>query len=93
MELKDNYMTKNGFVIVKNYTKNETLRNGIKIQDTRGKRDIVCATCLLAEERFKIPYNALVWFPLYAANSIVLEDEEFLVLPFDDIMLIERVQE
>lgn len=91
MNLEENYKTKNGYVIIRPVQDKETLANGIKFQDTRGKRDIICGTCMLAEEKFKIPQRALVWFPVYAASPIKLEGETFLILPFDDVMLIEKV--
>ena len=93
MDLKQNYVAKNGYVVIRLMKEEETLVNGIKIQDTRGKRDIVCGTCMLAEDKYKIPTHALVWFPIYAASPIKLEGESFLILPYDDIMLIERIPE
>jgi co-chaperonin GroES (HSP10) len=93
MELKQNYIAKNDYVVVKVVNTEETLGNGIKIQDTRGKRDIACGVCLLAEDKHKIPSHALVWFPIYAASPIKLEGENLLILPYEDIMLIERVPE
>lgn len=91
MGLKENYQPKNGFIVVKLQEESETLKNGIKIQDTRGKRDIVCGTCLLVEEKYKVPANALVWFPIYAASQIKLNGQTYLILPFEDVMLIEKV--
>lgn len=93
MDLKQSYSAKNGFVVIRLMKEEETLANGVKIQDTRGKRDIICGTCMLAEDKFKIPARALVWFPVYAASPIKLEGEVFWVLPFEDIMLIEKVPE
>ena len=93
MDLKQSYSAKNGYVVISLMKEEETLANGIKIQDTRGKRDIICGTCMLAEEKFKIPARALVWFPVYAASPIKLDGETFWVLPYEDIMLIEKVPE
>ena len=93
MDLKQNYSTKNGYVVIKTVNTEETLGNGIRIQDTRGKRDIVCGTCLLAEDKFNIPDHALVWFPIYAASPIKLDGENLLIIPYEDIMLVEKVSE
>ena len=93
MDLKQHYVAKNGYVVIRLMNSEETLGNGIKIQDTRGKRDIVCGTCMLAEDKHKIPAHALVWFPVYAASPIKLAGENFLIVSYEDIMLIEKVPE
>ena len=89
--LKEQYAIKNGYILTKVYTKDETLANGIKFQDTRGKRDIISATCLLAEDKYKIPEHALVYFPLYAALDFKLDGENYLLVNFDDVILVEKV--
>lgn len=89
--MKEFYTPKNGFIVLKLFVENEVLANGIKLQDTRGKRDIVAGSCLLAEEKYKIPNRALCWFPIYAASPIKLNGENYLIVPFEDIMLIENI--
>lgn len=92
-ELEKSFKAKNNNIVVQLFDETETLANGIKLQDTRGKRDIVAGTCLLAEEKCKIPKFALVWFPLYSANLIKLSGETLFIVNFDDIILIEKVEE
>lgn len=92
-ELDKNFKAKNNNLVVQLFDETETLANGIKLQDTRGKRDIVAGTCLLAEEKCKIPKLALVWFPLYSANLIKLGGETLFIVNFDDIILIEKTEE
>jgi len=67
-----------------------TLRNGINLKETRGKRDIVTATVILSDAATGLTAGSTVWFPLYASNEIIIDGQVHAVVSFDDIIMIKE---
>jgi co-chaperonin GroES (HSP10) len=65
------------------------LKNGINLKETRGKRDVVTATVMYADESLKIKKGNVIWFPLYASNEIVVDGLPLAVLNVTDIIMVE----
>ena len=67
------------------------LQNGINVKETRGRKDIIIGIVELAEEKLKLPQKCMCWFPLYAGIPISLEGKSYLIVPYDDLVMIEKV--
>lgn len=72
-------------------TDQKKLNNGINVKEIRGRRDIIIGTVELAEEKLKLPQKCLCWFPLYAGVPITIEGKSYLIVPYDDLVMIEKV--
>jgi co-chaperonin GroES (HSP10) len=81
----------NKFWLVKLEEELKQLANGLTVKETRGKRDIVIGVVIHGDYSPEFPaadgYH--VWFPLYAANPITVEGNEYLVVHQDDIIMVE----
>ena len=79
----------NNFILLKLEAEETQLNNGLSVKETRGKRDIVCGKVIKAidHETFPLAGGDKVLFPLYAANSLTIEGEEYVVVSFEDIIL------
>jgi co-chaperonin GroES (HSP10) len=93
LNLNEFYAMQNKNILVSLKEGRNTLRNGITVQETRGRKDIVVGICEAAPAGLKIPTRALVWFPHYAGLPIVLDGKGYLVVNYEDVLIIEKVQE
>lgn len=84
----------NKFWLVKLEEENKILANGLTVKETRGKRDIVTGRVIHGDYSPEFPAadGYLVWFPLYAANPITIEGNNYLVIHQDDIIMVEEVE-
>lgn len=81
----------NGFVLIEIEEEKTQLGNGLAVKETRGKRDIVCGKVVLtsdtATSNIGIAIKDKVMFPLYASNPVIINDKEYLVVDYKDIIL------
>ena len=83
----------NNFILIKLEAENTALGNGLNVKETRGKRDIVEGTVVHTPECHpELGYNGIkpndkVLFPLYAANQVTIDGEDYVVVSFNDIIL------
>ena len=79
----------NEHLIVRNSADKSTLGNGIVIQETRGKKDIVKAEVIISPEEYGdvIKQGDTVWYPEFAALPIILDGEHLNVIEYADIIL------
>jgi co-chaperonin GroES (HSP10) len=66
-----------------------TMDNGIQIQETRGKRDIVSGVVVNCDEQTGITLWSKIYFPYYAAISFNLKGEELWIVNVNDVIMIE----
>lgn len=90
-EITQNYKPVNKNVLVRVKESEQVLGNGMKFQEQRGKKDYLCGTVLLAEASLKISPKSLCWFPMYAGQPITLGGKEYMIVPFEDIVLLEAI--
>lgn len=91
--LNDYYTMQNKNVLVSLQEGRTACKNGIVVQETRGKKDIVVGICEASQPGLKIPNRALVWFPHYAGLPMTLNGKNYLVVNHEDIIMIEKVQD
>lgn len=78
----------NEFILIKLDAEKTQLSNGLNVKETRGKRDIVQGTIVEVPECFAEPRAGdVVLFPLYAATPVTLEEEDYVVVNFKDLIL------
>ena len=84
----------NKFWLVELEEENKILANGLTVKETRGKRDIVTGRVIHGDYSPEFPAadGCLVWFPLYAANPITVEGNNYLVIHQDDIIMVKEVE-
>ena len=87
------YVMHNKNVLVSLREDRKVLNNGISVQDTRGRKDIVVGIIECSHPSLKFPNRALVWFPMYAGLPIQLSGKQYLVVNYDDIIMSEKVSE
>ena len=92
-ELIDNYKTLNKKVLISIKDDKRILANGMAIQEQRGKKDIVYGIVELAQASLKIPPRAYVWFPMYAALPVNLAGNQYVIVDYEDIYLIENIHD
>jgi hypothetical protein len=85
----ENITMLNGFIAVTLDGDKKTLGNGLTINETRGRRDIVSGTIIISDES-DIPCGARAWFPLYAATIVLLDGEPYHIVKRDDLMMVSR---
>ena len=85
------YRMTNKFWLVELVEENKILANGLTVKETRGKRDIAVGKVIHGDYSHEFPcadgYH--IWFPLYAANPIVVDGNNYLVVHQDDIIMVE----
>ena len=91
--LNDYYTMQNKNVLVSLQEGRTACKNGLVVQETRGKKDIVVGICEASQPGLKIPNRALVWFPHYAGLPMSLNGKNYLVVNHEDIIMIEKVQD
>lgn len=91
--LNDYYTMQNKNVLVSLQEGRTACKNGIVVQETRGKKDIVVGICEASQPGLKIPNRALIWFPQYAGLPMTLNGRNYLVVNHEDIIMIEKVQD
>ena len=82
-----NYATHNNKLIIKQLNLTTTLNNGIVIQETRGKKDILVGEVILTSPKLSINEGDWVWFPEYATLPITLDNQSYYVIDYQDIIL------
>lgn len=72
----------NKFKLIKPLEKVTSLDNGLLINsETQSRKDIISGTCLVSGDT--------LFFPLYAASTLLYKGNEFLVVHEDDIMCVD----
>lgn len=89
--LNDWYVMHNKNVLVSVKLERKTLQNGISVQDTRGRKDIVEGIVEASHPSLKFSNRALVWFPMYAALPITVAGKQYVIVNYEDIIMSERV--
>ena len=87
------YVMHNKNVLVSLKEDRKVLNNGISVQDTRGRKDIVVGTIECSHPSLKFPNRALVWFPMYAGLQIQLAGKQYLIVNYDDIIMSEKISD
>ena len=82
----------NKFWLVELVEENKILSNGLTVKETRGKRDIAVGKVIHGDYSHEFPCSNgyHIWFPLYAANPIVFDGKNYLVVHQDDIIMVEE---
>lgn len=93
MNLNEAVCMKNKYLLITPFDKQKVLANGLNIRETRGKRDIIIGVIEASEPGLKLPEKAVCWFPIYAGSEIQVGEKSYLAVPFEDIIMIERVIE
>lgn len=83
----ENYTTHNSKLIIKQLNLTTTLNNGIVIQETRGKKDILVGEVILTSPELDIKKGDWVWFPEYASLPIALDNQSYYVIDYQDVIL------
>lgn len=91
--MNDLYVMHNKNVLVSLQDNRKVLTNGISVQDTRGRKDIVVGIVECSHPALKFPNRALVWFPMYAGLHIQLDGKQYLIVNYEDIIMSEKVSE
>lgn len=85
----ENITMLNNFISVSLDGDKKTLGNGLTINETRGRRDIVSGT-IVNSDNPKLPCGARVWFPLYAATIVLVNGEPYHIVKYDDLMMVSQ---
>lgn len=93
MDLNKTVCMKNKFLLITPFDKQKVLANGLNIKEARGKRDIIIGVIEASEPGLKLPEKAVCWFPMYAGSAVQVGEKTFLAVPFEDIIMIERIPE
>jgi hypothetical protein len=93
MDLNNLVCMKNKYLLVTPFEKQKVLANGLNIKEARGKRDIIIGVIEASEPGLKLPEKAVCWFPIYAGSAVLVGEKEYLAVPFEDVIMIERVPE
>ncbi|MCK9318975.1 hypothetical protein [Methanoculleus sp.] len=93
MNLNETVCMKNKYLLITPFDKQKVLANGLNIREARGKRDIIIGVIEASEPGLKLPEKAVCWFPIYAGSEIQVGEKAYLAVPFEDIIMIERVIE
>lgn len=91
--LNDYYVMQNKNILVTPSEDRKVLANGISVQDTKDRKDIVVGIVECSHPNLKIPSRALVWFPRYAGLSLHLDGKQYLIVNHEDIIMIEKIQQ
>lgn len=93
MDMNKQVCMKNKYLLVKVFDKQKVLGNGLNIKEARGKRDIIIGVIEASEPGLKLPEKAVCWFPIYAGSEVQVGEKAYLAVPFEDIIMIERILE
>ena len=93
MNLNEAVCMKNKYLLVTPFEKQKVLANGLNIREARGKRDIIIGVIEASEPGLKLPEKAICWFPIYAGSEVQVGEKAYLAVPFEDIIMIEKVLE
>lgn len=91
--LNDHYVMQNKYMLVTPREDRKVLQNGISVQDTKDRKDIVVGIIECSHPNLKIPSRALVWFPRYAGLPLHLCGKQYLVVNHEDVIMIEKVHQ
>ena len=87
------YIMHNKNVLVSPREERKVLNNGISVQDTRGRKDIMVGILECSHPSLKFPNRALVWFPAYAGLPIQLNGKQYLIVNYEDIIMSEKISD
>lgn len=93
MNMNEWYVMHNKNVLVTMQEDKKILKNGISVQDTRGRKDIVMGIIEASHPSLKFPNRALVWFPMYAGLNIQLAGKQYMIVNYDDIIMSEKISD
>lgn len=82
----EKYQALNKKLIVKPLEAVTKLGNGMIIQETRGKKDILVGKVILSSTP-DIKEGDQVWYPEYSALPIALDGNEYAVIDYSDIII------
>jgi co-chaperonin GroES (HSP10) len=85
------YVMHNKNILVTLRENRKVLQNGISVQDTRGRKDIIEGTVECSHPSLKLPTRAIVWFPMYAGLPIQLNGKQYLIVNYEDVIMSEKV--
>jgi co-chaperonin GroES (HSP10) len=91
--MNDWYLMHNKNVLVSLQEDRKVLNNGISVQDTKGRKDIVVGIVECSHPALKFPNRALIWFPMYAGLPMQLNGKQYLIVNYEDIIMSEKVSE
>lgn len=86
-QLIKNYKAHNNKLIVEPLEIKDSLKNGIIIQATRGKKDILTGMVVKATSSLDIKEGDMVWYPEYASLPITIEGNNLVVIDYEDIII------
>lgn len=90
MDLNKVVAMQNKYLLVSLFENQKVLKNGLNIKETRGKKDIVVGVIEAAQVSLKLPEKAICWFPLYAGSQVEVDERQYLAVPYEDIIMIEK---
>jgi len=81
-------------LLVKPFVSQRAMDNGLKIAEVKDKKAIIeCIVITKDGALSNIGEHAIVRFPMYAADPISLDEGEFLVVNYEDIIMVEDNRE
>ena len=79
---------KNNNLLVRPGDKNVVLPNGIVMKTgSKSRRDVVFGTVIASYDSNEYPRGAKIFFPKYAADDIILDNEEYYDVHSDDVIM------
>lgn len=66
-----------------------TMDNGIQIQETRGKRDIVSGIVVDADTTCGLEPGKKIYFPYYAAINFAVKGDDLWIVNLNDVIMVE----
>lgn len=82
--MTQNYKAANGKLVVKQLSNEQQFDNGLKVNEARGKKDIVKGEIVIP------PSHKIVYYPLLAVLPLSLEGEMYDVIEKTDVILIQE---
>jgi co-chaperonin GroES (HSP10) len=89
--IQEYYVMHNKNLLVSLRDNRKVLQNGISVQDTRGRKDIVEGIIECSHPSLKLPQKVIVWFPMYAGLPIQLLGKQYLIVNYDDVIMTEKI--
>jgi co-chaperonin GroES (HSP10) len=66
-----------------------TMDNGIQIQETRGKRDVVSGIIIDSDPKLELNILSKVYFPFYSAIAVTYKGEDLWIVNYQDVIIID----
>jgi hypothetical protein len=91
--LKKEVVMKNKNLLVTVMQESTTFDNGLNVKTVRGKRDVVVGIIQRSPAELKLPDHSMCWFPIYAAQELLYNGTNYLVVPYEDVIMVEMIIE